>query len=258
VIANGGGIYVSTNALTASPTFTRRVQFTSTSTSELTAEFAIQHTAGNANPTIYAATGNLGGRVLINTDGGTTWTQQIDNNFCSPQCFYDIGVAVDPTNAANVYLGGAPALIFGRSTNSGANFTGNGVPFTAGLHVDSHVIAIAPSNPQIAYFGSDGGIYKTNDVTATPIVWTNLNNTQFTATQFMGLAVHSTDPNFTIGGTQDNGTNFYRPNGTWFRVDFGDGGYAVIDQSSASVAFSVSESIAWTMPAPSHRFSPDH
>ncbi len=70
LIAAGGtgGIYVSTDALAPSPTFTQRVVFTSTSTSELTAEFAVQHTAG-PNPTIYAATGNLGGRVLINTDG---------------------------------------------------------------------------------------------------------------------------------------------------------------------------------------------
>ncbi len=57
------------------------------------------------------------------------------------------------------------------------------------------------------------------------------------ATQFMGLAVHPTDPSFTIGGTQDNGTNCLGPCGTnmgntWFRADFGDGGYAVIDQNA--------------------------
>jgi hypothetical protein len=48
----------------------------------------------------------------------------------------------------------------------------------------------------------------------------------------MGLSVHPTDPNFTLGGTQDNGTNFYRPDGTWTRADGGDGGYSVIDQSA--------------------------
>ncbi|MGB7203798.1 MAG: carboxypeptidase regulatory-like domain-containing protein [Pyrinomonadaceae bacterium] len=227
LIANGGGIYVSTNATAANPTFTRRVTFVSGSVSELTAEFAIQHTAG-PNPTIYAATGNLGGRVLINTDGGTTWTQQIDNNFCTPQCFYDIAIDVDPTNAANVFVGGSPTLIFGRSTNSGVTFTANAAT-AAGLHVDTHAIAVAPSLPTTIYFGSDGGIYKSTDSGST---WTSLNNSQFTATQFMGLDVHPTDPNFSIGGTQDNGTNFYQPAGTWTRADFGDGGYAVIDQNA--------------------------
>lgn len=227
LIANGGGIYVSTDALAASPTFTRRVTFSSTSTSELTAEFAIQHTGG-PNPTIYAATGNLGGRVLINTDGGTTWTQQIDNNFCTAQCFYDIAIDVNPTDATRVYLGGSPNLVFGISTNSGVSFT----PSESGLHVDSHVITVAPSSPATIYFGSDGGIYKSTDSGTS---WTSLNNTTFRATQFMSLAVHPTDPNFTIGGTQDNGTNFYQPAGTWTRADFGDGGYAAIDQNAADV-----------------------
>src|SRR5262249_1273914 len=40
------------------------------------------------------------------------------------------------------------------------------------------------------------------------------------------------DANFSIGGTQDNGTNHYRPNTTWNRIDFGDGGFAVIDQNA--------------------------
>ncbi len=225
------GIYVSSDALAASPVFTQRVVFNDIGTSELTAEFAIQHTPGS-EPVIYAATGNLGGRVLRSTDSGTTWTQQIDNNFCSPQCFYDIAVAVDPNNAANLYLGGSPNLAFGRSADSGLSFTTNAVT-SQGLHVDSHVIAISPSNPLVAYFGSDGGIYRTNDVSATPIIWIPLNNSTYSATQFMSLAVHPTDPNFTIGGTQDNGTNFYSSIGSWLRVDGGDGGFSAIDTNAS-------------------------
>jgi len=67
--------------------------------------------------------------------------------------------------------------------------------------------------------------------------WTDLNNSTFVATQFQSLSVHPTDANFTIGGTQDNGTNcFGNCNGntpaTWIRADFGDGGYARIDQTA--------------------------
>jgi photosystem II stability/assembly factor-like uncharacterized protein len=231
VAASGvGGIYVSTNALAtpaSAPTFTQRVVFNSTNTSELTAEFAIHHTdSGAPNPTIYAAVGNLGGRVLINTDGGTTWTEQIDNNFCTAQCFYDIAVAVAPNDATRVYLGGSPTLPFGFSTNSGVSFT----TASSGLHVDSHVIAVSQSNPTRLYFGSDGGIYRSNDSGAT---WIPLNNTTFRATQFMSMAVHPTDFQFTIGGTQDNGTQFRRPDATWTRADFGDGGYSAIDQNAA-------------------------
>ncbi len=226
VVTSGGagGIHVSTNALAVAPTFTQRVVFNSSSTSELTAEFALHNGAG-PNPTIYAAVGNLGGRVLVNTDGGTTWTQRVDNDFCSPQCFYDIAIAVDPTNANRVYLGGSPALAFGISTNGGTSFTSS----SNGLHVDSHVIAVSPSTPSTIYFGSDGGIYKSTD---SGVTWVSLNNAQFSATQFMGLAVHPRDHQFLIGGTQDNGTNFLQPDASWTRADFGDGGFAGIDQNA--------------------------
>jgi len=77
--------------------------------------------------------------------------------------------------------------------------------------------------------GTDGGIYRSNNG---GLNWTSLNNSQFTATQFMDIDTHPTDPHFSIGGTQDNGTNFYRPDETWLRADFGDGGYTIVDQNA--------------------------
>ena len=241
VVAGGGlgGIYVSNDALAVAPAFIQRVVFNSSATSLLTAEFAIHHTAGpnpTINPTIYAATGNpasgsttvANGRVLRSIDSGVTWTTQITNGFCGGQCFYDIAIAVHPTNSNTVYLGGSPALVFGRSLDGGLTFTNNATT-ASGLHGDTHAIAVAPSLPSTIYFGSDGGIDKSTDSGTT---WTPLNNSTFKATQFMSIAVHPIDPNFTIGGTQDNGTNFFEPAGTWRRADFGDGGYAVVDQSA--------------------------
>ncbi len=223
-----GGVYRSINALAAAPTFVRTfIAGTNTNTSRT--ELALHRSAGGV-VTVYAASGFNGGTVQRSVDGGATWTQTIDNDFCTPQCFYDIAIAVDPTNAANVYLGGSPTLVFGRSTDSGATFTANAAT-ASGLHGDSHVIAVAPSLPTTIYFGSDGGIYKSTNSGTT---WTSLNNTTFKATQFMSVAVHPVDMNFTIGGTQDNGTNFYLPDATWLRVDGGDGGYALIDQSSTN------------------------
>jgi photosystem II stability/assembly factor-like uncharacterized protein len=231
VVAAGGvgGIYRSTNATTAVPTFTQEEIFNSSSTSELTAEFAIRHGVGDPEPVIYAATGNLGGRVLMSVNSGDTWTQQIDNNFCTPQCFYDIAIAVDPTNAARVYLGGSPALPFGISTTSGTAFSTS----ANGLHVDSHVIAVAPSNPSVIYFGSDGGIYRSSNSGTS---WNVLNNSGFRATQFMSIATHPTHHEFMIGGTQDNGTNMRETDADWLRVDGGDGGFTAIDQTAADTS----------------------
>lgn len=232
LVVGGGGIYRSINALAATPTWTQVFAFTTGTTSNLTAEFAAIHPVADINATFYAATGNNAantgtGRILKSTDGGATFTQVNATAFCGGQCFYDIAVAVDPTNVNNVYVGGTTSSTFIRSTNGGTSFS----VVQDNLHTDSHVIAVAPSSPTTIYFGSDGGIYKSTNSGTT---WTSLNNATFRATQFMSIAVHPTDLNYTIGGTQDNGTEYRNSAGTWTRSDFGDGGYAVIDQNAVN------------------------
>ena len=139
---------------------------------------------------------------------------------------------MDPNDANRIYLGGSPARVFGRSIDGGTTYTNH----TSGLHVDTQAFAVAPSNPNLVYFGSDGGIWRTTDVTAPSVVWNSLNNTTFSATQFMGIALHPVDRNYSLGGTQDNGTEFLFPSGTqWVRSDGGDGGFAVIDKTSPTI-----------------------
>lgn len=94
VAENNGGLYRSTDALSASPTFTNTLSFPGTSISEPTAEFAT-HTLAFAT-TFDAATGFGGGRVYRSTDGGATWVLRVDNDFCTPLCFFSIAIAVDP------------------------------------------------------------------------------------------------------------------------------------------------------------------
>ncbi len=223
--ADNGGLFLTTNALDPVPTFTKTLDLAGNTSTATRTELAINKVGGTV--TVYAASAVGTGSVFRSTDGGATWVMTVDNNFCNPQCFYDICIDVDPANASRVYLGGSPALPFGISTNSGTSFTSS----SNGLHVDSHAIAVAPSNPQVIYFGSDGGIYRSNNAGAN---WTTLSNSTFSATQFMSVAIHPSDPNFTIGGTQDNGTEMLRFDGTWRRTDFGDGGYAAIDQTSSA------------------------
>ncbi len=233
VLNTTGGIMRTTNALAATPTWTQAFAFnTGTSTSNLTAEFAAIHPAGDLNATFYAAVGNTAtgsgaGRILKSTDGGATFTQVNAVTFCTGQCFYNIAIAVDPSNVNNVYIGGTGSNTFSLSTNGGTTFTAS----QANLHTDSHVIAVAPSSPTTVYFGSDGGIYKSINSGGT---WASLNNTTFRATQFMSIALHPIDANYTIGGTQDNGTEYRNSAGVWIRADGGDGGYTVIDQTAAN------------------------
>jgi len=220
-----GGLYRTTNALAATPSFTPLV---AAATANARGELAAVHAAGVT--TMYAAIGDSNGRVRKSTDGGATWSGYLSGgvNFCNPQCFYDIAVTTHPGDPNLVYLGGSPTLIAGRSTDGGATFTTNGVS-AVGLHVDTHAIAVAPSNPSVVYFASDGGVWRSSDGGLT---WASRNNSSFDATQFQSLAIHPFDRELMIGGTQDNGTELRRADGTWTRSDGGDGGYTLIDQSA--------------------------
>ena len=228
--ANDGGLWRTANALAATPNFSR-TQVTSLGFAR--GELAIDKVGSTVNVVAATEEGSTG-RVRKSADGGVTWPTLLSSlgapgaGFCSGQCWYDIAVALDPTNANNIYLGGSAngssGNVYARSTN-GTTFTRS----DTGLHADTHALAVSPSNPAIVYVGNDAGIWRSSDSGAT---WVSKNNGGFSATQFQSVAVHPTDRNFLIGGTQDNGTEWRKADGTWFRADYGDGGYALIDQSA--------------------------
>jgi hypothetical protein len=239
-VAGSGGVYRSTNALAAVPTFTQTLTAGPASGTAARVEIAINKVGTQV--TVYAVTSDASGTLKRSTDGGQTWSAALSGatGFCDGQCTYDMPIALDPNNADILYLGGAadgtaPAGILIKSTNalSTASFT----KMQNGLHADDHALVLDPSNSSIVWDGNDGGIWKSTDGAAT---WTSLNNSGFYATQFQSVAVHPIDQNFSIGGTQDNGTECQGPCGTfvgnvWNRSDFGDGGFALIDQSAANL-----------------------
>ena len=248
---NDGGIWRTTNALDPVPTFTNQ-QVVGTATATIQIKLA-SNTVGGVT-TILAATGEnpattpaapgngsgcgAPGWVRRSTDGGVTFGLGLiqTSGFCNSQCFYDMAPAMDPTNSNIIYLGGSAnadtnppratcrSNVLTRSLD-GTNFS----RIDTGLHADTHAVAVAPSNPSVVYFGSDGGVWRSSNQGTT---WSSINTAGFNATQFQSIALHPTDRNFSIGGTQDNGTPFLRPDGTWIRAEGGDGGFALIDQNA--------------------------
>jgi hypothetical protein len=279
------GIYRSTNATTAAPTFTKLDAFTANGANlsvpdmvfdpaDQTFNTILYSIFGTADQGIYRMTGaqgttaytkllavsttvqsrinlaaNSNGSILLatseessgslrkSTNGGATWTlMTAANGFCGGQCWYDSPVAINASN--HIFIGGntdgTQSAILKKSTDGGATFT----KVQAGLHADTHAIAFDPTNPNIVWTGNDGGVFKnTAGGTGT---WQSLNGglnggSPINSMQYMSVAVHPTDPYFSIGGTQDNGTHRIKTDGTWTRTDYGDGGFALIDQSSTSL-----------------------
>jgi hypothetical protein len=231
---SNSGVWRTTNANAASPSFshtlalpygTRAALAIDKVGTTVTVAVAAAEAAAAPCPAIE------GGTLRRSVDGGATFGSPLPaaNGFCGTQCWYDIAVAIDPGNAAKIYLGGQ-GRICGRvvtvSADGGSTFNSS----AAGVHTDTHAFAVAPSLPSTIYTGNDGGIYKSTDSGSN---WTSLNGPSFSATQFQSIAYHPSDRQFMIGGTQDNGTIMKRADGTWLEADGGDGGSSLIDRNAA-------------------------
>jgi hypothetical protein len=238
--ATGGAIYRSTNANAATPTFTQTLF---PGFNGLVMKLAINkvgsvvtaYVGSNEPPPVARVAARQSGRVRKSVDGGVTWSVPLPaaEGYCGGQCSYDNPVGVDPTDANIVYIAGNArgtcSDVLARSADGGTTF----IRDDEGLHADSHGFAFDPLTiPTTVWFVNDGGVWKRPDATAgTP--WLNQNTNGLSTLQFMSIAVHATDPWLTIGGTQDNGTEAMTlSNGNWVSAESGDGGFALIDQSS--------------------------
>jgi photosystem II stability/assembly factor-like uncharacterized protein len=166
--------------------------------------------------------------IWRSSDAGVTWTKTgARNASCASQCWYDLSIAVDPSNPARVYMGG---FSFYRSEDSAETFTNVGTT----IHVDHHTIAFDPLDPNAIYVGTDGGVYRTPN---RGLNWVNRNNSLAIAQFYNGISLHPTDTLTVIGGTQDNGTLQYSGFPSWSSIIGGDGGYTAINPKKPTFMF---------------------
>lgn len=217
----------------------------------------IQFDLCQSNPSIFyaviynntALNGNQTTAAFKSTDGGLNWTQistgvniagSYDGINVNDQGWYDLCIAVHPTDPNLVYFGNVE---LSRTTNGSIilfvrNPTGYNLGTTAWsgyTHVDIHRIIFAPSNPNIVYLACDGGIYKSTDAGAT---WFSINN-NINTIQFYRVASHPSNQNILFGGAQDNG-NFStndKGNTNWVFETTGDGMECFIDYNNPNFIF---------------------
>jgi photosystem II stability/assembly factor-like uncharacterized protein len=198
--------------------------------------------------TVYAYYGGFIGdhlyaNLLASTDGGATWTDLGAGGFDTAQLGYNTYLAAAPNDAKTLYVGSRDVF---RTTDGGAtwanltgNFSFNGsyydyTPGASKAHPDQHALAFVQGSSNSYYLGCDGGIYKTTDHGAT---FQSLNR-GLTLTQFNSIAVHPIDATLSLGGTQDNGTQWRSANNNaWYEVFSGDGGRVVINPLDPNMVF---------------------
>ncbi len=147
------------------------------------------------------------------------------------QAFYDLSLAVNPTNASEIFVGGVNLQ---KSTNGGTSWTCNGYWLLGStqqyVHADHH--AIEYLNGTTILNGNDGGVFKT---TNNGTVWTDISNNLGIA-QTAAFGISQLNPNLIMTGMQDNGTNKWDGT-TWKIVYGGDGCEAICDPTNQNIVY---------------------
>jgi photosystem II stability/assembly factor-like uncharacterized protein len=180
---------------------------------EMFHSYLISDDAGNTFE-LYAnreSTGNILGRY----DGGKD-----DNS--NGQAWYDMAIAVDPTNPNNIFTGGINIWsskdgggAFGRATHWQVD------PKYPYVHADIHDLEYQPVSNKL-FAVHDGGIDKYENGT-----WNDITG-GISITQFYRIGVSQAESNVVVGGAQDNGTSMLK-GGKWSHVYAGDGMECAID-----------------------------
>ncbi len=196
--------------------------------------------AFGADGVIYAAVANEADatRGLWRSPGqGSAFVKTASTTaFIERQGWYDLVVAVDPSNSDKVIMGAVDQFI---TTNAGATISKNTF-WNPGagqipdyVHADQHIYYFDPNDSNTIYVGSDGGIFRSTDGGSS---YENINS-NFYVSQSYGIAVKP-DGQMVTSGTQDNGSQLYfGDDDVWLEWSGGDGGYSAWDQQDGNYVY---------------------
>ncbi|MCR4416905.1 MAG: T9SS type A sorting domain-containing protein [Ignavibacteria bacterium] len=155
------------------------------------------------------------------------------NSYTGPQAWYNNILQVHPENENIVFAGGVDLF---KSTDGGQNWSQITNWYQHYLypyvHADFHAIVFHPTNSNIIYVGTDGGVFRTSNGGLT---W-NEKPTGMTTIQFYYGSTHPSQ-NIYYGGTQDNGVvkNIFGTN--WQDIFGGDGGATEVDFNNPNIVY---------------------
>ncbi|MGB1318569.1 MAG: VPS10 domain-containing protein, partial [Flavobacteriales bacterium] len=193
---------------------------------------------------VYLLGGDGNGLVDLvrSTDSGLNFNSRLstpnilgwdfDGSDVGSQAWYDLVMAVNPTDADEIYTGG---INIWKSTDGGSTMSLSGHWVGSGgaddVHADHHAMEFSPHNGNV-YNGNDGGAYYSSDDGTT---WTDISSGLAIA-QVYKIGISQTVEDLAINGYQDNGTAVSE--GTAFRTEIGgDGMECIIDPTDESYMY---------------------
>ena len=210
--------------------------------------FRTEMAAAPSNSNVIYITGNQNGvdsSIYRSDNGGATWSRTsspawldgctgkpVTKDFTRGQAFYDLTLAVSPTDPNIVYVGGVDQFI---SKNGGTSWSQ--ATYWAGCnnkqyaHADQHAAVFESGNPNVLYIGSDGGISRADNASEAPVF--SDKNSLYVTTQAYACAIHPGEgASYYLMGFQDNGTTQITTPGLadGNEVIGGDGFLCFIDQ----------------------------
>lgn len=173
-----------------------------------------------------------GGSIYRSASGGSKWYFVLGGIEGVTYNQWTNLIACRPDNAIFMYAGGVGLQRALPASNWGA------VAFTpvGGTHSDHHTLVFDPTNFDICYLATDGGVYKSTDAGGT---W-RISSSGLIATQLYTIGVYE-QGDFLLGApTQDQGIICNRGNTGSDWVDTGagnEGGLFTIDENNGDNAF---------------------
>ncbi len=214
-----------------------------------------------SNPDIvYASVGNGFGFsdgatwLLRSEDSGINWELKNTEDYSQWQGWFAHDIAVHPNDPD--YISAVGIDIYGsqdggetlvKKSNGGVTLgtppagSPDGDPFYS--HSDHHVTLFHPNIPDLVLYGNDGGLFLSEDGGNTfKSANGGLQSTQF----YNGFAVSHQNPDFAMGGLQDNSTVINRGDGLWQRAIGGDGSWSGINFQNDQIIYGSAQNLYMT------------
>lgn len=161
--------------------------------------------------------------------------RSMDGSDDEGQGWYDLSLAISPSNQSEVYVGG---INIWRTLNSGNQWTivssgSNEAPNY--VHVDHHILEYHPISGEL-FSGNDGGIYKSSNQ---GISWTDLSS-DLEILQIYRMGISEQYSDLMLMGSQDN-SSILADNSIYQVVKGGDGMECIIDPEDPNILYASSQ-----------------